>query len=215
MHMKRFLLWFLFFASTAFCVSAQPGPSTPGLGAEAIPGTIRFERTRLLDALHVYAQVTGRTLLEHPQLPNVSFSFTAAATNNAEAARALEKAFSANGIATVMDGDEFVMVVPEALALKVHPGSGDIREANPASRTNDVHFPNIDVNTLLNIYGSLVGKNFKSTADVGNPQLSFKSQGKLTREEVLYGFDTLLKWNGVQVVPLDEKTITAVRISGP
>jgi hypothetical protein len=215
MHTKRFFLGFLFFAVTSFCASAQPGPSAPGPGTAAIPGTIQFEHTRLPDALHVYAQVTGRTLLKHPQLPNVSFTFTAAATNNAEAAAALEKAFSAKGIATVMDGERFAMVVPEALALKVHPGSGDIKDADPASRTNDVHFPNIDVNTFLNIYSSLAGKTFKSTANVGNPLLSFESQGKLTREEIIYGFDTVLKWNGIKVVPLDEKTLTAVLISGP
>src|SRR5262245_60328594 len=82
-------------------------------------------RLRLQPALTLYAHLTGRTVLQHPALKPAGLSLGDSNDKAAQIA-ALEQSFRQNGIATILDGEKFVMFVPEGLTNTVKPRSSEI-----------------------------------------------------------------------------------------
>jgi hypothetical protein len=180
---------------------------------------IELQNIDLNQVLAIYAEVSGRTILRHPTLRPVSLDVKAFPTNQVEAAQALEKALEEKGIATILDGEKFVKVVPKAMAAEVSQHSSEnvsaITNLSPSKAlipTGSINFIALDVNQMLPIYAQLVGRKLVQTDRLPPVQISLKSTTPLTVSEVIHALDTLLRWSGLKVVPVGDDSLKAVSI---
>jgi hypothetical protein len=174
----------------------------------------------------LYQQLVGRTLLLHPSLPPSSVSLNATATNPTEAALILEKEFAAQGIATIPDGDKFIMVVPKSHLAAARPRSREIRPASPPTRkgntTTDesippgvIHFQGVLPGQATVIYAELLRRKLDRTTPLPPSMgpLNIKTETPLSLEEAQYALDVLFAWHGFKLVPSGDEFLKPVAIS--
>jgi len=167
-----------------------------------------LQRARFQDAVDLYSRWTGRTVLLHPKIKWSSVSIRSAAQNEKEATAALEKHFREMGIASVDDGDKFVLLVPASIEKSVKLGPKVTDSDSPQEGSIYLESP---VNSIIEFYGRMLGREQIRGDPIPGGQVYLRS-GMLTKAEVLYAFDTLLGWYGAKVVLIDEKTFEVVPV---
>lgn len=171
--------------------------------------------------LELYSRFSGRSVLRPPTLPAIAVTLRATATNELAAAAMLERALAEKNIVTIPDGDKFVIVVTKAQAATVQPRSAQIRKAvaqTPATEglipQGTVRFEGATLPQVLHIYAGLLGRKLDAPdrLPAGSGLIHFVARTALTREEMLYAFDTLLAWHNLRVIHVGEEHIKAVRL---
>ena len=177
-------------------------------------GSARFSD----EALDIYAQLTGRTVLcpgtlavlpgsiksEIPSDPNAAITF-------------IESEFARNRIDMLPDGGKFVRVLPvgwrnspmgaELVAMKAPDGQ------NQQSATNTFNFSSLDLNTfLMAFYPKLSRHTVLRPLALPTCTIKLRTSSPLTREEASYAFNTLLIMNGLKAVNDGEKFVQVVTI---
>ena len=212
-HLASGSVHLLRFATNAATVRFSSTTNPPAFG-------VVLEHCNLTSVLNLYAGFRDRTILRSPLVEDVPLSLVAATTNVADAAAAIEKALNAQGIAAILDGDKFAMVVPQAEAAKAKPRLAQIKV--PASNVRErelmpagtINFPQANLINVVQIYAELAGRKLDGSEKtfLDGPQIRLKSQTDLSKEEVLYALDTLFEWQGFRMVPGDGDSIKAVAI---
>jgi hypothetical protein len=179
-----------------------------------------FEGADLASVLKLYAELTKRTVLRYPALPNAKLTLNLATTNRAEIAAAIETAAASQGIVLVPDGEKFVLVAPAYAAATLDPKAASI-----PSGTNDLilagsfNWAAASVTQALPIYAELLGLKLDQSAlppRMPKAEISLFNQTALTRAELSYALETLFRWNGIQLVPAADGIIKAVPVAtGP
>jgi RNA polymerase sigma factor (sigma-70 family) len=180
---------------------------------------IDLENVDLKVLLAMYAEITGRTVLR-PALPQLLFTIKASPTNQVEAALILEKALAEKGIVAIPDGDKFVMVVPHDQLAYALPHSAEIKSSpprfpgldgpTPVLPSGQINFPSVQIGDFLNWYAEMAGRKLIGDKPVhSSGRITFRSQTPLTKAEAIYAFDTLLAWNGLRVIAVDDDSIKA------
>jgi len=83
--------------------------------------------------------------------------------------------------------------------------------AQPADgATNVVEFPNIDINTFLDVYASEVNRTVLRSPTIGNPTITLKTQQPLTKAELIEAMDTVLAMNGITMINVGDNFVKAV-----
>jgi hypothetical protein len=186
--------------------------------SEVIPDqtTVRLGNIGMNGILDFYAQFAERTLLIHPIIVyQTSFPVLLQAHDKAEAATALEKLLRDNGIALVLDGKKFEMVVPSALEGTIR---SDLQNAPPPKPDTETprysfDFTNVDLRQILKVFETLIGKKMMpSDTPIPNASFTFQTFTPLTKAEFLHAFDTLFAWHGIKAVNIDEKTFKIVQV---
>jgi hypothetical protein len=113
---------------------------------------IELQKARFQDAVDLYARLKGRTVLLHPKVIWSPVSVRAGAQNEKEATVALEKVFRDKGIAPVIDGDKFVLLVPTSMENTIKPVS---KEMDSASQFGSIHLDS-PVDTVIEYYGRML-----------------------------------------------------------
>lgn len=160
--------------------------------------------------LDLYGKFSGRTMLRSPNLPNATFTLDATATNVQDAARVLVSAFADKGISVLADGDKFALVVPSYQASSVHPHPPSV--SSPASTKSAepggvVNWFGVDINQVLAMYADWRGLKFDNSQPlppIARIPVTLRSQTPLSKEEMIYALDTLLRLRGCKVVPTSE-----------
>ena len=182
------------------------------------PGIV-LEEVRLQTVLNLFAEFSDRTILQYPGLLDVRFSLASAVTNRAEAAQILKSALSEKRIAVVPDGPKFLQIVPEEMVSGLKPRAAELAITNTASPTTElipqgsIVFTAATLPNVLAIYAEFMGgKLDRAIPLLRDGRVIFKMQNALTRQEVLYAFETLLDWQGVKLVPAGDGTFKAIPI---
>ena len=180
--------------------------------------SLSLRKANLGMILNLYGEFAGRTVLQHPGLPGVSISLDALPANQSDTVRILEALLATNGIATIPDGDHFVLAVPKAAAAtetllakapkRVPAGaSGTL----PNIRPGDINFPGTDLIQVLQIYGELRGRTvIRTGAALPRGEIVMLSQTPLTREEIAYALETHFRWHHLGVEDVGGTSIKAV-----
>lgn len=193
-----------------------------------VPGVtgVVLEDVELDALLPLYAEMADRTVL-HAALPKISVTINFPSTNRASVSSALTNALKQNGILAVLDGEKFVIVVPESLASKVKPHSSEIKSVSntlpPAKNSQSgntipagaIDFPGIPLPLLLPIYSELAGaKGVEPDADPKDMAkvFSLKTQNSMSNEEVIYALDTILALGDIKLVRTTENKIKVTKI---
>ncbi|HWC60010.1 MAG TPA: hypothetical protein VHC44_09985 [Verrucomicrobiae bacterium] len=137
---------------------AFDGPTETQPTDTSEPPVIRFRSVNLIAAIRMYADFKGKTVLQHPRVPKTTFSLTSRARTKEEAAEAFEVMFREQKIATIPDGEHFVMVVPFALTNLVTPKA-------PAFAITNSLVPAVIPARSINIFGSTIAPIVQIYAD--------------------------------------------------
>lgn len=194
--------------STTAVSNSIANPPSPGFVLNNAP---------LSTVLRLYAEFTGRTVLRPASLPGAPLSLVASTTKAADGAAAIEKALRSQGIATVADGDKFVMVIPEAQLSSVRPRSSQLKVATPTELipAGTINFTGANSEAVARIYAELTGRKFDAATSARlNGMVNLQTQTPLSKTECLYALDTLFEWQGIKMVPVGEDLIKAVPIPG-
>ena len=179
---------------------------------------IALENSDIGQVLSLYAEISARTVLRSPNIEAIAFTLHSTATNRADITKMIEKALADKGIATIPDGNKFVLVVPQTEVAKVKPRSTEIKDPPSNLRERElipagaINFPKANLYEVVRIYAELVGRKLDGSESpyLGGPQIRFKSQTALSKEEVLYALDTLFEWRGFRLVPGDGNFLKAI-----
>jgi hypothetical protein len=194
-----------------------------------VPGIV-LEAVGLNEVLQLFAQFTNRSLLRWPDLPATSFSLHAAAKDRADAARILEKAFVAEDLSIIPDGENFLMIVPKAKAATVKPHAPSAKSATDSGNKTQaaapgsggteqeplvpglIDFRSADVAQVADVYAMMLGRKLDLSERLpAGGTISLTTQTPLTKEEGVYALETLLHWSGIKLVPVGEDKLKAVR----
>ena len=103
------------------------------------------------------------------------------------------------------------MAVPTANAPIMTAGSvpgGSAQSQDEA--TNVIEFPNIDINTFLDVYATEVDRTVLRSPTIGNPTITLKTQKPLTRTELIQAMDTVLGMTGITMLNVGVNFVKAV-----
>ena len=152
-------------ANVAARPASGPGSGVPVLpasattGSNAIPrlgtndmipaGLIRFQEADLSQVIDFYADLTGKTILKSPQVPqNVKVSlFNKTALTKQEGIDALHTIFGLNQIAVIPEGEKFIKIVPQASV----PGEAGRFTTNDSSLLPESMLPVAQIVQLKNL----------------------------------------------------------------
>jgi hypothetical protein len=181
---------------------------------------IAFNQTSPSLVLTLYQSFLGRTILRPSSLAAFKVSLNETVTTQQEAARVLENALARNGVATILDGDKFVRVVPNSMAASMKPRPGvDQTKILPGQGSGDqesippgfIDFRNAAIEQILPIYAALAGRKLDTSLPLlSGPTISMKSETALTKAEASYALETLFLWAGVEIVPGEPGLVKAV-----
>lgn len=181
---------------------AQPNPEKP-----ITPASVGLEK-----ALLFYGELSGRTVLCHPALARMPLAFSSASTNRAEILTSIEAALDKQGVAMIRDGEKFVLVGLKSQAAVLVPGATNL----PATKTKPyakgtIDFHNASITPVLSVYAAILGKKLDQT----NPlpvagEVTLIQTCELTKEEILYAFETLMRWKDWELISVNEQTVRVV-----
>jgi RNA polymerase sigma factor (sigma-70 family) len=168
------------------------------------------------DALEIYADLTGRTVL-HGHLPPLPGSLAAQMLMNTnDAVELLAQQLTNTGYGLVLDGEKFALIIPTADMDKPRfrpPPLNPESALHADAATNSISFPAIDLNTFLDIYQKLSSRTILCSPKLGNPILGLQSQTGLTSEETAYAMGIVLYLNGIAAVGDGDKFVQMVPVS--
>jgi|GEM_PF-6612902 hypothetical protein len=182
-------------------------PTTDTQVEESLP-LIHFRSLSLVSVISLYSNLKDRTILIHPQLGTPTFSLYQNFRTKEEAAEAIEKIFKDQNIATIRDGEHFIMVVPYSYTNVVTPKSDTLANSGPLIPVMSVNFRDFPLGGAVQTYADLMGKDIKdrpSAMDLSCcSTLTFYQETPLSRAEIAYALETQLAWHKLRFVPYEE-----------
>ena len=189
----------------------------------AEPPALSLHQADLETVLRLYAEAAGRTVLKHPELPVVSLSLAAPATNRLDMLHALEELLKTNEIVVVPDWEHFVKVVPKSLVagelMERRPDSWAAAERAARNATGkpaeigagEINFLNADWRQVAPVYAALRGRTLvPPDRDLPPGKIVLHTQTPLTKEEAVYALDILFRWHRIVFEDVGDQAIKAV-----
>ena|ERR1051326_7458379 len=211
--MKMFLSVLLAALSSVILLRAQPEAPTRA-------SAIALTNADLGTVLRLYSDYTGRTLLLHPKLSRTTFNLSKESATPTEARSLIEEALREKGIATIADGDKFIIVAPQAVVSTIKPaapGQEAVTEksADALIPPGMANMGGASENQILALYADLLGKKLDTAEPLPqtqSPAIHFRTVTPLSKQEMIYAVKTLLTWRGIDVVPVGDNAVKAVRV---
>jgi hypothetical protein len=78
-----------------------------------------------------------------------------------------------------------------------------------------INFPNTELSEVVKLYADLTGRVLDETRPFppSNSTVNFTTQTALSKEECAYALETLLRWQGLKVVPMANGSVKVEPIS--
>jgi hypothetical protein len=190
--------------------------------------TIILEKADFRSVVPIFQKLCNRTLLQHPQTPDPTFTFHSSAVNPADALHDLQIAFTNNGLVMIPDGDKFLMVGPSSATSMLIPRSAQTTSAQTSSNLQSTNaenhaqeslpagtldFRGADLNQAFELYGMLIAHPMDRSHGIRGPargEFYILTQTPLSKAEAIYAISTLINWRGVNVVTQSDGSITGV-----
>jgi hypothetical protein len=168
--------------------------------------------------LFFYAKLTGRTLLRSPRLPETSFTLSAAAKDPSGLIRILDNALTSKGIATILDGEKFLQVVPAAQTqghksdVESTPAANSYRTEEIAGQRTFINLPYTHLLEALKLYAGFSGRTLDIAGEARalDTIVRLTTQSALSTSECEHAFEVLLGWSGHKLVPATQDSLKIV-----
>jgi len=181
-------------------------------------GTINFSGVDLNSVLQFYGYFRNRTILRPTNLPSPPIYLRSETSmTKEEAACAIAALFIINGLAIVDDGEKMVQIVPRGRLPMVKANApktdNQIAAIDPKSVPLNKSFaPNTP--DLATYYGTLTGRKYFQTNNVGDRLVLFTPRTPLTTNEMVYAIRKAFALNDLVIVDGPENSFTLVSPNG-
>lgn len=178
------------------------------------PGSLnaRLTNAPLGAVLRIYAELTGLTLLQHPELAAQKLSISSAASDGPTLATVFAAALTNAGVVSIPDGDKFLRILPAAAAGKIQSigiplrGTKEVGAAEmlPAGA---ITFIPAKTDQVAPIQAELLHRKLEPyrlnrlTTDI-----VLQTRQPLSRAEIVYALDVHFAWRGLRIVTVDDQT---------
>lgn len=217
-------------------VSADPGTATLRMNQTNLSlklplpekgpgGFLAFDDVDLDTVLRTYAECSHRTILRSVLLES-KYTVRGSIKDGATVASVLTNALDQHGIATILDGEKFAIMVPKTVRSLVKPHAAEIKMpdvSSPEKRQKEtipggtIDITRMDIKTVIfAIYSPLAGAkgvDWPGSQPLPPLMVSLKTETSLTKPEIIYAFDTIFALNGLKVVPSTNGLIKVVASS--
>jgi len=172
---------------------------------------VQLANVPLSAVLKLYADLTGLTLLQHPELLEAKLSITSAITNRPALATVFAAALTNAGVVSIPDGDKFLRILPAAQAEKIQRIQIPARDTNGAGSAQEfpagtISFARAKLEQAARIQAELLQRKFDPQPSRLNAKdIDLQTQQPLTRAEVVYALDVHFAWRGFKMVAVDDK----------
>ncbi len=179
------------------------------------------------EALHLYARLTGRTVLRPgflPRLPESIAPRVSADTNSA--IDFIESVFATNQIEILRVGQLFAWVLPEgwketplaAQLARIKPptvresaATADEQSLAALLQPGDIDLQDMPLEQLVQvIYPELRNRTVLRPSELARVGVRFWTQSSMTKEEAIYALNVMLAMNGVAVIDDGDKFVQIV-----
>ncbi|MFO1513091.1 MAG: hypothetical protein U1F83_09300 [Verrucomicrobiota bacterium] len=201
----------------------EPEPQVLKFAGGGLTNGLAFEGIGTGTMLKFLGKFSERTVLRYPILPEQKFSLNASATNQAQAAELLREALAAKGFVIVPDGKKFLLVSDKAQAAALKPRSDQL-VALPSDDAEQIppgaiNFGAASVANVLMILADFRGEKLDRSSPLpalanGDCVVLINETG-LTKAECRYALETLIGWQGIELVPSGNGLVKAVSTSTP
>jgi hypothetical protein len=179
-------------------------------------------RNPLDEALELYQQYSGKTVLRSPKLPPLAEFNKPIPSSDTNGMRiVLEYDLLNHGIQIIPHNDVFALAVevgwtnsPEAQYLatvkprptdasssaSLIPNSADQTPERKAIPPGTIDFRNADLNQVLDLYGMLVNRTILRSGQLNSSTYALRTQTPLTKSGAIYAVETLFALNGIAAV---------------
>lgn len=198
-------------------IPALPGNSVKPQAEDVLPaGMVKFQGADHFQALEIYQELSGRTVLAPSNLRPVQFSVKSQTElSRDEALWMFDEVFRLSGVVVAPRGEKFVTV---SAATEHAPLSGfKPNEVSAAVRGKGtlppgmLKFQQADAAQVLSVYASLQDREVKGP--VPSVRMSLKSQTELSCPEALEGLEALAALNHLKFELVGDKYVMAVLTS--
>lgn len=182
--------------------------------------SLRLQQVELQKIISLYSDFKGRTVLQHPELPQTRFSLVANPKTKREAAEAFEKLFATQNIATIPDGTHFVMLVPNSATNRVTPRSDEFANERPMLPSFSMNFQGVPLPLVVQVYSEYINRPLKERPDQQWPGgqsslVNLTQQNPLSKRQICYAMNTVLAWHGIDFITNQDGTLSWERLDHP
>lgn len=179
-------------------------------GQVFVPGTNRLAlaSAAITDVIDILSLLTERTVLFHSQNGTmethiqIEAHWTNSVTTKPEASRVLESALQSGGAAILLKGNDFLLVVPEALTNGITRGW-----VSPAVGPPDVApFAANNPTEAIVKYSELTGRRLTSGQCGSETSLYLRTLKPISEAQAVHAIKTVLDWSGCRIVDDNDKT---------
>lgn len=167
---------------------------------------ICLKEARFKDVLSIYSNFKNRTLLVHPRITEGAATLQGTANDKAGAATVFESYFRERGIAAVEEGDTFVLLVPVEMEKQAVPHFQQPDKSSPP--VVGALSLSSTLREALGVYEQIFQKRLIK-APSGNPLFVLDTK-RVSKPELQYAFDTILRWHDFRIVSTNDATFEVV-----
>jgi len=194
-------------------------------------------------ALELYQQYSGKTVLRSPNLPTLTEFNAPIPSSDTNGMKAVfENELSNRGIDIIPLHEVFALAVElgwkDSVAanyiatIKPRPSEQSVSSSRPSSTTGGnqealprgtIYFGGADLNLVLDLYATLVNRNVLRGSQLSSPTIKLRTESQLAKSAAIYMLEVALALNGiasvedgtnfVQVVPL--KQVANLKLQAP
>jgi hypothetical protein len=200
---------------------AEPPPSVnqPAPDGEVFPaGLIRFQDADILQALDLYQELSGRTVLSAGNLTPSKITFrTQTALTRAQALWAFDAMLFLGDCKMVKEGKKFVYAVPvnakvglpqfdaKAIAAKIGKGANPDEVFPPAV----IRLQDAELQNVLTLYATVIGrKPVLPKAPLPLCRFNLRMQTEMTHTECLFALEAIAALNGIKFQMIEDDGVT-------
>jgi hypothetical protein len=193
-----------------------PVPSRPA----AAKSWIHLQNIDFQQAMDIYGVLSGRTILLHPAVARTPFSCEASWTDKVPAKTDIVVCF-ANSLglrqtASLEDGDCFLQIMPISMAQTVTLGAKDLHTVETEKiEHGGIYFRDVTVEQAINVCGKLLGRERKNNETSVSGLIYFVTTKPLSKAQAVYALETLIRWNGAEIILNDDNTFSVTKIPSP
>lgn len=172
-------------------------------------------------ALVLYGELTGRTVLRPGKLPAVDGPIELPSPDTPgyreQASERIIKYFDGVGVRFKPLGERFVVVATEGSSLQL--AAPPERKPQPESSNQSdfpkgtIKFPGADLDQVLEIYSVLRDCTILRPARLPATPVFLQTESDLTREEIIYAMDVAFALNGIAAVEDGERFVQVVPLA--
>jgi hypothetical protein len=191
--------------------NSLPMPARP----ETAKSWIHLQNADFEFVINLLGDLSRRTILLHPMVKQAPVScegtWTDSTPSEAELLACFAKPFGQRDAVILDDGDCFLQLIPTDVAQSAVLGAKDLPHLkSEVIQPGSINFRGVDISEVLDIYSKLINRQMKGPLPAVRRDIKIVSTCPLSKEQTTYAFETLLRWNGVQIVTNDDNTISAL-----